>query len=287
MQDRLPTWFRQELPGREVYALSSLINGLRLDTVCSRACCPNLNRCFKDGHLTFLILGPECTRACRFCAVKKSRVPRAPDPGEPGRIAAAVKELSLRFVVVTSVTRDDLEDGGAAVFCRTVDELRKLDAPPGIELLIPDFSGRAGSIKSIVESAPEVIGHNLETVSSLYAELKPDSDYRRSLEVLRLIKKINPSQVTKSGLMLGFGETPEQVAGALEDLRECGCDILTLGQYLAPSKAHYPVREFITPETFSGYKKTALSLGFRGVSCGPLVRSSSDAGQLYGELTNA
>lgn len=231
-----------------------------------------------------MILGDTCTRNCSFCAVEKSKNGfLEADLGEPYRVAAMVRELNLKFAVITSVTRDDLDDGGAHIFAKTVESIRGLGREIKIELLIPDFKGNRSSLNMIAASLPDAAGHNIETVKRLYKDLRPQADYEVSLEVLRSIKEADNRITTKSSIMLGLGEKEAEVLCAMRDLRKNCCDILTLGQYLAPSKGHYPVKEFIDPEKFRKYKEIALSLGFRGVLSGPKVRSSYMAQELYGE----
>jgi lipoic acid synthetase len=279
---RLPNWFRQDLPGREVFERLKVICEAGVHTVCQEAKCPNLGRCFTNGEVTFLLLGNICTRNCSFCNIRKVRPEEelVLDPDEPRRIVQAVKLLGLDYIVITSVTRDDLEDGGAKVFAQTIRLLRLECKKTGIELLIPDFAGNVSSLSDILAFSPDILGHNLETVERLYSVLRPQADYRRSLKVLFLSKSLNPGVLTKSSLMLGLGEEEDELLQAMEDLRAVGCDYLVLGQYLAPSSAHYPVKEFISPEVFSGYKRRALSMGFKGVQSAPLARSSYRARDL-------
>lgn len=251
----------------------ALLEGLGLDTVCLSAACPNLGECFARRTATFLILGPVCTRNCRFCAVPKG-TPRPVDPGEPRRVALAAAELQLRHVVITSVTRDDLPDGGAGQFAATVTAVREALPEATVEVLTPDFRGRPAALEKVMAAGPRVFNHNVETVPRLYPAARPQADYRRSLEVLRRAKEMRPGILTKSGLMVGLGEREEEVLAVLADLRSAGCDAVTIGQYLRPSKAHLPVREYLTPETFARYRARAREMGFRYVASGPLVRSS-------------
>jgi lipoic acid synthetase len=232
-----------------------------------------------------MILGGACTRNCAFCAVgKASRPSLSLDLDEPYRLQEAVRQLGLNYVVITSVTRDDLSDGGADIFAQCVELMRAIDSRIKVEVLIPDFKGRAGSIKRLLASRPDVVAHNLETVRRLYRDLRPMANYQVSLDVLKKIKEIDAAATTKSSLMLGLGETEEEVSEALADLRLSECDILTLGQYLAPSLTHYPIKEFVHPEQFKEYKKQALGLGFKGVLSGPLVRSSYKAEEVYKDV---
>jgi len=256
------------------------IKNLQLHTVCESARCPNRGACFFRGTATFMILGNICTRNCRFCAVDKGR-PVAADSEEPHRLARAAANLKLDHVVVTSVTRDDLPDGGAGQFAAVIHELRQLDRPPTVEVLTPDFKGAAGSLKIVIDARPDVFGHNIETVPHLYREVRPDARYRRSLEVLEAAKLMDPALITKSGLMLGLGETEAQVHRVLQDLLQAGVDMLTIGQYLAPSLRHYPVQRYVPPEEYKHWEQIALVLGFKSVAAAPLVRSSYHAGDHY------
>jgi len=268
-----PSWLRKKLDLKVCHALKVLLRDLGLHTICEESGCPNISECFARGTATFLILGDVCTRNCRFCAVKKGK-PLPVDADEPRRVAEAVRRLNLRHVVVTSVTRDDLPDGGAAQFAQTVLSIKEQMPNITIEVLIPDFQGNRKAIKSVVEAGPDVIGHNIETVPRLYPEVRPKADYRRSLEVLRVVKELNNKIYTKSGLMLGLGEDEKEVMQVCQDLRAVGCDFLSLGQYLAPNLKAYPVKAYIHPDKFEAYKRDALSLGFLYVASGPYVRSS-------------
>jgi lipoic acid synthetase len=250
-----------------------------LHTVCQSARCPNLGECFGRGTATFLILGNACTRDCRFCAMEHGP-PAAPDPEEPRRVAEAAKRLGLRFVVITSVTRDDLPDGGAAHFAATLHSLRELLPRARVEVLVPDFGGRPEAVQTVVAARPEVFGHNVETVPRLYPEVRPQADYRRSLEVLRLAAELAPQVVTKSGLMVGLGEEDEEVLAVLRDLRAAGVSAVTIGQYLQPTRGHALVVEYVHPEVFAAYARQAREMGFSRVMSGPLVRSSYQAEEL-------
>lgn len=281
---RLPPWLTQRAPDPSVLIeMKSLFDNLSLHTVCESAHCPNQGECFSKGTATFLILGDVCTRNCRFCAVTKG-APSALDPDEPWNVAQAVDRLGLRHVVVTSVTRDDLPDGGAEHFARTVCAVRQVSPRTNIELLIPDFQGLADALRKVIDSSPDVIGHNLETVPRLYPEVRLKADYRRSLNLLKMVKSINGRIVTKSGLMLGLGERYDEVVTAMENLREVDCDILTLGQYLCPSAKHREVTEFITPQIFEEYRTLARNLGFKAVASAPFVRSSFNALGLFTQV---
>lgn len=280
--NHLPSWFLQSIPDQDVLARMDAIRSAGVHTVCREAHCPNIAQCFKSGQLTFMILGNICTRHCLFCAVRKTGdVLPAPDEGEPQRIADCARRWGLRYAVVTSVTRDDLEDGGAAHFAAVIRAVRRLGAEYKVEVLVPDFMGRRATVETIVAAGPHVFGHNIETVKRLYPAVRPQADYRRSLGILKAAKEIAASIVTKSSLMLGLGENEYDVYAAMEHLREADVDILTLGQYLAPSQAHYPVAEFIHPEQFVRYNEIARQFGFKAVMAGPLVRSSYCAGELY------
>lgn len=280
---RLPSWFHQPIPRLEkIKAVKESLGERNLHTVCQSSHCPNLGCCWERGVATFMILGDICTRRCRFCAVLPG-TPKAVNSGEPKAIAEAVKRLHLDYVVVTSVTRDDLKDKGANHFLKTISETRLLNPQTKIEVLIPDFSADASLIEMVAQARPEVMAHNIETVRRLTPILRPQADYDRSLSVLRIIKEIDPQIVVKSGLMLGLGETVDDVDQAMKDLRFHGCDILTIGQYLAPSKTsrHVPIEKFISLQEFEDYKEKALALGFKYVLSGPLVRSSYLAKEAY------
>jgi len=281
-----PRWLKRRLPTGPVYEeVRALLNNSRLHTVCQEARCPNLWECFSRHTATFLIMGPCCTRNCRFCNVAHVRSPAPPDPGEPVRIAQAVKDLGLRYVVITSVTRDDLPDGGADFFAKTIKEIRAKIPHTLMEVLIPDFQGNKHALQTVIEAHPHVLNHNLETVPRLYPRVRPEADYERSLILLKRATHYQPSIVTKSGLMLGLGEFPDEVEKTLQDLLDSGCSILTLGQYLQPTREHLKVERFIPPEEFDDWKKAALKMGFSEVASGPLVRSSYRARDLYQNLT--
>ena len=264
--------------------MGRLLENLGLDTICKSALCPNIGNCFSAGTATFLILGDTCTRHCTFCAVKKGH-PAPPDGEEPRHLLEAVEKLNLSYVVITSVTRDDLPDGGAAQFAGIIKLLHERRPETIVEVLIPDFLGSVAALETVIKVRPQVINHNVETVPRLYAEVRPEADYRRSVELLHNVKKLNPELVTKSGLMLGLGETRTEVIEIMSDLREAGGDLLTIGQYLQPSMKHHPVVRFIPPEEFSEYEKTGEDMGFAGVASAPLVRSSFKAMELYTRAT--
>lgn len=287
MQNRLPVWFRQEIADNSALELQRQLKANNIHTVCQEARCPNINHCFKQHTATFLILGDSCTRACAFCAVKKVSGKLTLDLDEPRRVANAVQQMGLGYAVITSVTRDDLEDGGARVFINTISQIRRVSPKTGIELLIPDFKAEKEIIKTIVHARPLVLGHNLETVKRLYPLVRPQADYKRSLEVLKIIKELDPAMIIKSALMLGLGENKDELAQAMLDLKMAGCDILVLGQYLRPSVKHYPVKEFVSPEKFDQLAEFAKIIGFAKVLSGPKMRSSYQAFQVYQEISYA
>ena len=279
----LPHWFRQEIPDEKTLGIMQLLSKSNVNTVCQEARCPNLSHCFKNLKLTFMILGDTCTRNCRFCATEKSRPQKklTLDLHEPLRIAKVAKLLGLNYVVITSVTRDDLKDGGASIFAETVSLIRGIKSDIRIEILIPDFKGNIASLQYVLNTQPDVVAHNMETVARLYQDLRPMADYVLSLAVLTKIKELKPGLTTKSSIMLGLGETEEEVVQAMQDLINAKCDILTLGQYLSPSSEHYPVKEFISLERFRRYQDIGTTLGFKAVLSGPLVRSSYQAEEVY------
>lgn len=269
---RRPEWLQKKISPSAHADMDRLLEDLRLHTVCREANCPNITECYGGNRATFLILGAACTRLCSFCNVSKKK-PLPPDPGEPERVAQAVKRLRLVHVVITSPTRDDLPDGGAGIFARTVAAIRSTSPDTGIELLIPDFQGGRESVATVVRAGPDIIGHNLETVPRLY-HIREGADYRRSLNVLHVLHELDPTLKTKSGIMLGLGENESEVLSLFADLLETGCRYLSIGQYLAPSRKHYPVISFVPPEKFEDYRKQALDMGFEHVESGPYVRSS-------------
>ena len=278
---RKPPWLKRRISsGLTFQEVQRLINTSRLHTVCQEALCPNLGECFSRNTATFLILGDRCTRNCRFCAVAHGPS-GPPDPKEPVRVARAVKQMQLSYVVITSVTRDDLSDGGADHFVKVIEQIRKEMPDTCVEVLIPDFQGNTDGLRAVLEARPSVLNHNLETVPRLYPLVRPGALFHRSLELLRLAKHIDPAIPTKSGLMLGLGESPEELKKTLSDLVEAGCSILTLGQYLQPSGEHLPVKRFVPPEEFDQWKESALEMGFCEVASGPFVRSSYNARELY------
>jgi len=271
-------------PSPALGRIRTVLRENRLSTVCEEARCPNLPTCWGQGTATFMILGEICTRACRFCAVKHGK-PSPPDPEEPERLASAAKALGLRYVVLTSVDRDDLPDGGASHFASCIRALKKAAPNLRVEALIPDFSGQREALEKVVEAGPDVVGHNLETVRRLTPRVRDRrAGYELSLFVLRTLKELSPKIFTKSSLLLGLGETEEEVEEALRDLREAGVDIVVLGQYLRPTSRELPVARYVPPEEFEAWRKRALSLGFRAVLSGPLVRTSFRASEVYEEL---
>ncbi len=276
-----PAWLRKKLPaGRAVSRLEHEFDQLKIHTICREAWCPNQGECFSKGVATFLILGNNCTRNCKFCNVTHA-TPLPVDPKEPERLAKEIEKLGLEFAVITSVTRDDLPDGGAEHFAQTIRAIHTQCPEVGVEVLIPDFIGDSGALKNVIDAASEVLNHNVETVLRLYPAVRPQADYQRSLAVIRQAKELNSRLLTKSGIMLGLGENRTEVQQVLDDLLAQECDILTLGQYLCPSDQHFPVDEYILPTVFEEYEALALEMGFVSVSAGPFVRSSYMAKEQY------
>ncbi len=278
-----PSWLSKKIDLGRLSFMKSLLRELNLNTVCESAACPNIGECFAKDEAAFMILGRVCSRNCKFCNVTPG-VPEAADYDEPNRIAITVKKLNLKHVVITAVTRDDLSDGGAEMFADTVKKIKDENAGTSIEVLIPDFKLNEEAIKQVVKSKPDIIAHNIETVPKLYSDVRPKADYKRSLSVLEIIKKIDSTVFTKSGLMLGLGEKDDEVIDVFRDLRVIDCDFLSLGQYLSPSMKHYPVKEYIRPEKFKEYKEKALKCGFLHVESAPYVRSSYKAGEYLSNL---
>lgn len=280
MSSKHPGWMIKEAPSESIIAeMSALINGLSLNTVCQSALCPNMGECFSHQTATFLIMGNICTRNCRFCAISKGKGV-ALDTDEPWNVARAVSKLKLHHVVITSVTRDDLPDGGATHFARTINAIRQASPNATIEVLIPDFQGSLEALKAVVDTSPEVIDHNVETVPRLYSEVRPKADYHRSLNLLLTAKHLNRTILTKSGLMVGLGEEHNEIVNVMEDLRKVQCDFLTVGQYLAPSPKYHPVARYVTPQEFEEYKRLGEKIGFSYVASGPFVRSSFKAAEM-------
>jgi len=284
---RKPPWIRVKAPTSPEYqATRRLMRELKLNTVCEEAACPNIGECWKDKHATVMILGAVCTRACTFCNVATGRPDRL-DPHEPQRVGEAVAALGLNHLVVTSVDRDDLEDGGAGHFARTIAAIRAAAPATTIEVLVPDFLRKDGAIETVVAAKPDVLNHNLETVPRLYAEVRPGARYFASLRLLDQAKRLDPAGFTKSGIMVGLGEDRTEVLQVMDDLRAAGVDFLTIGQYLQPTPKHHPVAAFVTPDEFEGYRRLALGKGFLMVSASPLTRSSYHAGDNFARLKAA
>ncbi|WP_425057868.1 Lipoyl synthase 2 [Sporomusa carbonis] len=282
----LAPWLKIGTPDQQkLRDMLGLLASLNVNTICTSAKCPNAGECFAQGTATFLILGPNCTRNCRFCAVSHGRLAE-PDPLEPAKVAQAVQILDLKYVVITSVTRDDLPDYGASQFVAVIREIKALHEDTLVEVLIPDLAGDEKALARIVEAGPDVLGHNLETVPRLYARVRQQASYTQSLRILKSVKEMRPGMITKSSLMLGLGETEEELREVFQDLKEVDCDILTLGQYLQPTPQQLPVERYVTPEKFSYYREMALSLGIREVYAGPLVRSSYHAREVFRTLTD-
>ena len=276
---RRPEWIRVRVPDSENYHwLKGLMRSQKLHTVCEEALCPNIGECWGSGTATFLILGDTCTRSCGFCDIKTGR-PGPLDWEEPERVAQTVREMNLRHVVITSVNRDERKDGGAPIFALMIQRIRELQPSCSIEVLIPDFKGDEEALKIVMDANPEILNHNIETVPSLFKKVQPQDKYEWALTTLRNAKRMQPDSLTKSGIMVGLGEEWDELIGTMQDLADVGVDILTLGQYLQPSKTHLPVARFYKPEAFVELKKIGLDMGFRWVESGPLVRSSYRAEQ--------
>lgn len=281
MSRTFPPWLKKRIPPEGTTdTVRALLKELGLTTVCQNARCPNLMECFTRKTATFMILGNVCTRNCGFCAVSHGTALPV-DPNEPERVAEAVQRLNLRHAVITSVTRDDLPDGGAGHFADTIRAIRQRSPNVIIEVLTPDFQGVQDHIRSVVIARPDIYNHNVETVPRLYPVVRPQANYKRSLELLSFVKSENPKIYTKSGLMVGIGETDEEVLAVMRDLRNVCCDILTIGQYLRPSPQHLPIARFVHPDTFATYEKSARQMGFLAMACGPFVRSSYNAENLF------
>ena len=281
---RLPPWARKGSPlAPGARALRVLLRESALNTVCEEARCPNLGDCFSRGTATFMLLGDRCTRRCGYCAVSTAR-PEPPDAGEPDRVAEAAGRLGLRYVVLTAVARDDLPDGGAAHFAAAVSAVRRRRPGARVEVLVPDFKGERAALASVLAAAPDVFNHNIETVPRLFPRVRPQGRYGRSLQVLAAAKQMRPDQATKSGLMVGLGETDEEIAAVLADLRAAGVDIVTMGQYLRPTRAHVPVDRYVSPEGFRALERQARALGFPTVYSGVFVRSSFNAEEVFATI---
>ena len=276
--DKKPAWLKKKiiLDNKNISYIKNLIDSSCLNTVCQSAKCPNIFECFSKRTATFMLMGDTCTRNCGFCGVNSGR-PLPLDREEPGKIASAIKEMGLLYAVITSVTRDDLSDGGASHFAQTVKAIKELNPSTRVECLIPDFGGNTDSLKLLLSVDLDVLNHNLETVRSNYGKARSSADYERSLKLLKRAKKIKPGIYTKSGFMLGLGESREQIPELLEDLKESNVDIVTIGQYLSPSKDNIAISKYYTPEEFKEIENTALKIGFKAIAAGPFVRSSYDA----------
>ncbi len=276
-----PEWLRVKAPQwQRVGSVKEILRDLALNTVCEEASCPNIGECFNHGTATFLIMGPACTRACPYCDIDFEKKPQPLDPTEPDRLAEAVRRMQLNHVVITSVNRDDLPDGGAAQFVRCIESVRAASPGTTIEVLIPDLCGNWAALAIILAAQPEVLNHNTETIARLYRRVRPQGDYGRSLELLRQARQLASSVYTKSGIMVGLGETDSEVQQVMRDLRAVDCDILTIGQYLQPSQKHLGIQEFVTPAQFDAWREFGEALGFLQVVSSPLTRSSYHAEQV-------
>lgn len=276
-----PPWLKKQIPPyQDLLKVKSILAATDLHTVCEEARCPNLGECFSKGTATFLILGNICTRDCGFCAVEHGD-PVPVDEKEAEKVAQAVEKMGLRYVVVTSVTRDDLPDGGASHYAKTIQAIREVDGSAKVEVLIPDFQDDPSSLAMVLDASPDVLNHNIETIPRLYPKVRPEADYERSLRLLKRSKEYNPHLFTKSGFMLGLGEMREEVLGLMENLRQVECNFLTIGQYLQPRPDRLPVVRFIPPEEFEEYKRIGEKMGFKAVASGPFVRSSFHASQMF------
>lgn len=281
-----PEWLKVKIENpRNLSHVSTLIQSLNLNTVCHGANCPNRLECFSKRTATFMILGSLCSRHCRFCNIESGKL-MPPDIGEPYRVAQAVKQLDLKHAVITSVTRDDLPDGGAFLFAETIKAIKAESPETVIEVLIPDFQGNYEALKNVMDAGPNIINHNVETVVRLYGDIRPEADYAQSLELLKRIKAYNPKIFSKSGFMLGLGEREDEIYALIDDLKETHVDILTIGQYLPPSDQHAPLIEYIHPDAFTNYGKYAQSIGIGSVASSPLVRSSYNAHEVFDAKTN-
>lgn len=278
-----PDWLKVRAPTGENYArIKGMLGDLKLATVCQEAKCPNIGECWSSGTATFMLMGDTCTRGCRFCHIKTGNPKGKIDPFEPEKVAYSISQMALHYVVITSVDRDDMEDQGSQHFARTVSTIKKLDPNVIVEILTPDFRGHQKLIEELVESKPDVFAHNIETVERLTPSVRdPRATYRQSLRVLEIVKQKDSTRFTKSSIMLGLGEKDDEVLQTLKDLRAVGCDVVTFGQYLQPTKRHLKVEEYITPAKFEEWKKIAESMGFLYVASGPLVRSSYRAGEFF------
>jgi lipoic acid synthetase len=282
---RKPPWLKKRIPPfQDLQKVKSILDETNLHTVCEEARCPNLGECFARGTSTFLILGKICTRDCGFCAVEHG-MPAQPDEAEPEKVAQAVKKMNLQYVVITSATRDDLSDGGASLFAKTIQAIRALDSKTKVEVLIPDFQGDPSVLEVVLKERPDVLNHNIETISRLYPAVRPQADYERSLHLLKRSKASHPDVLTKSGFMLGLGENRKEVLELLRGLRTVGCDLLTIGQYLQPRPDRLPVVRFVPPAEFEEYKSIGEEMGFKAVASSPFVRSSFHAFEMFKTTT--
>jgi lipoic acid synthetase len=281
VRPRLPEWLKVKMPGGPRYIeLQRLMRGHQLHTVCEEAHCPNIGECWDRGTATFMILGDICTRRCHYCAVTTGR-PAGIDLQEPGRLAETVRLMGLRYCVITSVNRDDLSDGGAFIFAACIHRIRAVVPECKVEVLIPDFAGARSALQRVVQACPDVLNHNIESSRRVFPHVRPKGDYDLSLELLARVKELEPTMVTKSGIIVGMGETRDEVVETMEDLRRAGCDLLTIGQYLRPSAKHLPIHRFYTPTEFADFRQIGETLGFRHVAAGPLVRSSYHADEQH------
>jgi len=278
---RHPDWLKVSIPGgRNFVKMKSLLRNAKLHTICEEAKCPNIAECFGCGTAVFLILGDVCTRNCLYCNVSHGK-PGVLNPGEPEDVAESVKKLGLKYTVITSVTRDDLSDGGASVFAETISKVKSLNLGCMVEVLIPDFKGSISALKKVIDSKPDVVNHNIEVVKELFSDIRPEGDYKISLKVLSNIKKLKSNIKSKSGFMVGIGETSDQIINTMKDLRKSDVDFLTIGQYLQPTKKHVGIKKYYTPDEFKKLKKIGLELGFKHVESNPLVRSSYHAADVF------
>ena len=278
---RLPEWFKVQAPTSDNFnSLKGKLSSAKLNTVCEEAACPNIGECWDRGTATFMILGDICTRACRYCNVKTGR-PSQIDIFEPTRVANTVKQMGLSYSVVTSVDRDDLVDGGAGAFAMTIRQIKKFNPDCKVEVLIPDFNGNKSSLETVLKASPDVLNHNIETCRRVFRTVRPKGDYDQSLELLKRVKQLNSKIPTKSGMMVGLGETEDEIIETMNDLRNVDCDLLTIGQYLRPSKKHHKIDKFYHPKEFTKLEHIGMELGFKHVAAGPLVRSSYHADEQH------
>lgn len=281
IRPRLPEWLKVKMPGGPRYIeLKNLMRDQQLHTVCQEAHCPNIGECWERGTATFMILGDICTRRCHYCAVTTGR-PTGIDLQEPARLAETAKQMGLRYCVITSVNRDDLPDGGAFIYASCIKQVRAQVPGCRVEVLIPDFAGSWGALKKVIDARPDVLNHNIETARRVFPRVRPKGDYQLSLDLLAQVKELEPAMVTKSGIIVGMGETGDEVAETMQDLRRADCDLLTIGQYLRPSQKHLPVDRFYTPAEFDGLRRIGEAMGFKHVASGPLVRSSYHADEQH------